>query len=82
MFVGHITRMEMMREEVMLGEVRNGEGSGTQEIGKQGQEMSWGRKKEVRGGCGKEQWRREQLRTKSTDKYFWGCCNGILPSVC
>lgn len=44
-FVGHITRMEMMREEVMLGEVRNGEGSGTQEIGKQGQEMSWGRKK-------------------------------------
>lgn len=39
-------------------------------------------KKEVRGSCGKEQWRREQLRTKSTDNYFWGCCKGIHPSVC
>lgn len=45
MFVGHITRLEMMREEAMLGEIRNGEGSGTQEIGKQEQEVAWRRKK-------------------------------------
>lgn len=48
-----MTSVDIMREdEVVLGEVRNRQDNGTQEIGKQMQEVTWGRKRQ-REGLGK-----------------------------